>query len=293
MMSSSITELGSASTEGNRSTSRLNLVFDTAPGGVTFVKSQFAEYPFHVCRPHYLDRALPRMATLYLQSCSGGLFEDDDLNCTITAEAGAAVHVTSQASTIVHSSRHGRSAVLRTKICAQSDAIVEYMPDCMILFPESRLATRLDISLQPSATVIVSDAFILHDPNCKNRPPAALEAAICARSSEGRLLAADRIALFGNDLKSKRPGIMGAWNCHATLMLFTMRRSAADLCQALRAAAADFHDIYCGVSELPNRAGAWVRMLSADAVSLRSAMQAIWIEGRRLVTGDFPDARRK
>ena len=105
--------------------SRLELVFNSGPDGITFISSQYATYPFHVCRPHYLDQAPQGMATLYFQSCSGGLFEDDNLACSVAAKAATAVHLTSQASTIVHSSRCGRPAIQRTAICAEKDAIVE------------------------------------------------------------------------------------------------------------------------------------------------------------------------
>ena len=43
-------------------------------GGKTFLLRQFAPYPFHVARPHRLDAARPDLATLYLQSASGGLY---------------------------------------------------------------------------------------------------------------------------------------------------------------------------------------------------------------------------
>ena len=86
-------------------------------------------YPYHVCRPHFLDRELPGLATLYLQSCSGGLFEDDKLACDVIAGTGSAIHLTSGASTIVHSSRRGGQAEHSTAIRAEQNAFAEYLPD--------------------------------------------------------------------------------------------------------------------------------------------------------------------
>ena len=42
-------------------------------GGRSFVASQFVTYPFHLTRGFHLDVALPEVATLYMQSSSGGL----------------------------------------------------------------------------------------------------------------------------------------------------------------------------------------------------------------------------
>ena len=40
--------------------------------GRTFLAGQHVPYPFHITRPFHLDRARPDLATLYLQSASGG-----------------------------------------------------------------------------------------------------------------------------------------------------------------------------------------------------------------------------
>ena len=39
--------------------------------------------PFHVTRPFYLDAQRPDLATLYLQSSSGGVYGGDDLSLTL------------------------------------------------------------------------------------------------------------------------------------------------------------------------------------------------------------------
>ena len=66
---------------------------------------QHVPYPFHVTRPFYLDAQRPDLATLYLQSSSGGVYGGDDLSLTLDIRAGAAAQVTTQAATIVHDCR--------------------------------------------------------------------------------------------------------------------------------------------------------------------------------------------
>ena len=46
-------------------------------GGRTVLAGQRLPYPFHATRTFYLDRANPEIATLYLQSASGGLYRGD------------------------------------------------------------------------------------------------------------------------------------------------------------------------------------------------------------------------
>src|SRR5450631_3175635 len=78
-----------------------HLAVDLA-GGRTTLRRQRVGYPLHVTRGFYLDAARPDLLTLYLQSASGGLYAGDRITLDVTVGAGAAFHLTTQASTIVH-----------------------------------------------------------------------------------------------------------------------------------------------------------------------------------------------
>jgi urease accessory protein len=274
-------------------TSRLDLAFARGPDGRTFIARQHAGYPFHVCRPHYLDREPEGLATLYVQSCAGGLFEDDDIRCDVIAAPGSAVHLTTSAATIVHSSRRGGQAKSSTSIRVGPNALVEYLPDPLILFPEARLRSRLDLAIEGPADIIVSDAFIVHDPDGRHAHPAAMTATICAHNGDGRLLARDRMNLNGEQFLPGRPGVLGAWKCHGMLMVFSSSVHPDSLCNALRISVGAFQEVYAGVSTLPNDAGVCARFLTADAVLLRALIASAWKESRRLLTGHEPVERRK
>ena len=67
---------------------RIELRFARGPDGSTHVERQLASYPFHLCRALRLPGDPDGMATLYLQSCAGGLFEHDRLSVSIVAGEG-------------------------------------------------------------------------------------------------------------------------------------------------------------------------------------------------------------
>ena len=79
------------------------LEFAVDAEGRTFLASHFATYPHHLTRVFYLDRAAPQAATVYLQSLSGGLTQDDRVALRISTTGSAIAHVTTQAATKVHS----------------------------------------------------------------------------------------------------------------------------------------------------------------------------------------------
>jgi urease accessory protein len=284
------TKLGSIDDAETRG--RLEIAFARDPSGRTYVRRQYAGYPYHLCRPLAFAGDPPGMATIYLQSCAGGIFRDDRLHEHIVAEAGTAAHVTTQASTIVHSMDRGDA---RQQVLIEADAgsFVEFLPDPFILFPQSRFASGLRIRAHESATVIVADSFLCHDPAGAGGLFDRFEGVLRAEDLQGRLFALDRFHTTGAILADRRPGITGAFAAQGSLFVIRQQGTSAPLVDALRKAVADPADVYAGASELPNRRGAWVRVMAADAIALRAAMTSAWQAVREALTGQTPAPRRK
>jgi len=270
----------------------IELAFAPSPGGETFVGRQLAAYPFHVCRPHRFAGDPPGMVTLYIQSCAGGIFAADRLRQSITAAAGAAAHVTTSASTIVHGAASG-DAVLETRLVAGKDAFLELLPDPLILFPQARLRTRLAMRADPEATIIAGDAFLSHDPAAAGRVFGWLQGEIAVESPCGEIVALDRSVVRGDTMAAGLPGIAGRFRACATLMVVTRRCAPARLVEALRGALADGGQAYGGASTLPGDVGAWARLLADDGLALRAGLHAAWSAVRLLLTGWEPLIRRK
>lgn len=271
---------------------RAELTFARDLGGRTYLRRQFVSYPYHVCRPLTFGGDPDGMATVYLQSCAGGIFRDDRLQERIVAEAGAAAHVTTQAATIVHSVDRGWAAQ-EVLIEAGAGSLLEVMPDSFILFPQARFASTVRAQVADTATVILADSFSRHDPAGTGATFDWFHGDVAVEDRQGRALARDRFRIAGADVAARRPGITGG---HATLgTLFVIRRGegAGALVDALRAATAALGDVYAGASTLPNGCGAWLRIMAADAVALRAAMTAAWQSVRHLLTGRVPAPRRK
>ncbi|MGH6961858.1 MAG: urease accessory protein UreD, partial [Dongiaceae bacterium] len=143
--------------EGAEARGHLELTFARDPSGRTYLRRQYAGYPYHVGRPLSFGGDPAGMATIYLQSSAGGIFRDDRLREDIVAEEGAAAHVTTQASTIVHGMDRGdaRQDVL---IEAAAGSFIEVLPDPFILFPQSRFASDVRIRAHETATVVVANS---------------------------------------------------------------------------------------------------------------------------------------
>ena len=277
--------------------SRLSLTFSCDGGGRTYLDRQFASYPFHVCRPHYFPHDAPGMATLYLQSSAGGLYQEDAHDIEIAANDGACAHVTTQASTIVHSMERG-GATQRTTIAVGPGCHVEAVPDALILFPDARLTTGLTVRVHELATAIVGESFLMHDPDASDPNTdigsfATYKANTVVEDWDGARVAADRFRISGRDVLAATPGITGGTRAQGLLMVLQRGKNLPQLIESLRAELTQRDDVLAGVSEMPNRAGAWVRMLAPDGATLRAGMLAAWASASESLTGVRPVPRRK
>lgn len=271
---------------------QLELEFRRDGNERTYVHRQFASYPFHVCRPHYFVGDPPGLATIYVQSLAGGIFDGDKLALTADFRPHCQAHLTTQASTIVHSMVTG-GASQAAAISAGPESYVEYMPDPLILFPAANLTTSLRLIVHPTARVLLSDLVLFHDPAGRRSPFSRLKSETVLRAPDGRLLACDRFVAEGAETLAAIPGITGGFAALGSLFLVAADGGAQHCLASLRDSLGSMPGVYAGISELPNGCGIWARLLAREAHQLRAAIDAAWGVARRVLLGQEPRLRRK
>ena len=237
-------------------------------GGRTVLARQRVPYPFHVTRPFYLDRARPEVATLYLQSASGGLYRGESLALSIIADLQAAAHVTTQGSTIVHRT-HNRAVAQRIRIEIGEDAFAAMTPDPLVLFPGAEIACTTDITMATTANAILTDEPTQHDPEGKDRPFGRYSNAIVVRNAVGDgFHLADRGSLAG-ELMVDPTAPPASFRTAGTLLVLGQgaeRRDPDSLEKMLQRIAVDRR-----MSKLPNGAGIGGRYSPPTVVCWRAA----------------------
>lgn len=256
--------------ETPESAPQADLRFERRGAGPTFLARQRAGYPFHVGRVLPCADAPAGAASILVQSCSGGLFEHDRVALQVKVCGGAAARVGSAAATVVHSMTRG-IAVSKVRLEAESGSWLEYLPLLCILFPQASLVSELDVTLHPGALIVLTDAFLLHDPEGRARPFEVLDTCITVRDETRRLLARDRVRVTGALWKGANAGVAAIYAAQGSLLVLTRSHDAHELAGILRAALADLPDVYVGVGALPNQCGVCVRILADGGVSLRVA----------------------
>lgn len=276
-----------------RQQGRFELAFHMI-GGRTRIGRQYVAYPFHLTRPFALDSEIPALITLYQQSSSGGLYRADRLESRLALSEGAAVHVTSQAATVVHDCR-GERAEQRLDASLEAAAFLAWTPDPLVLFPGAALSSRIELRLQPSAVALASDAFALHDPSgCGRSFEAYCSDFAAIDAASGRTLARDRFEIRGADLErrgSLTGSPMGFWRLAASHFLLgpAERLPPRDKITT----ALDMPGLVAGLSALPNGAGFGIRVLAMSAVDERRLAERLFSLAVAATFGATPVPRRK
>jgi urease accessory protein len=254
--------------------------------GKTRLARQYVPYPFHITRPFYIDPARPDFATLYLQSCSGGLYSGERLRLEIETEADAAAEITTQAATLVRNAK-GDHATLETRLNLGADSLAVYSPDPLVLFPDARVKSKLAVTLAPGARALCQEAFALASEAQTQALSGFYKFEFGVTDSHGTPLVLERgtidLATIGTPASP-----LGPYRAAAAIYLIgaALDKAALDACT-------EHAGCRIGASALPNDAGIAIRMLAMDGGSLSAAMQRIRPACFRAIAGFDAAPRRK
>ncbi|WP_434053098.1 MAG: urease accessory protein UreD [Roseibium sp.] len=257
--------------------------------GKTHLSHQLAPHPFHITRPFYMHGDPEGMATLYLQSSAGGLYNDDDHSLAIRVENQAKAHVTSQASTIVHAGHNGETR-LSVDLDVGTGGCLEFCPDPAILFPTARLKSSVNARVGRDSVLMVCDAQLAHDPEERGSGFDYLDNEIRLSDTQGNAFFADRTYVTGENWINAT----GGYACAGTFLFCGSEQSTA-VSIALEACIAGFDpsSIYAGQTFDRHRSVALVRLLAATGADLTRALQTLWMTARVASTGELPVHRKK
>ena len=277
-----------ASTHGSGRSAEAELVF-AAGGGRTVLMRQHVPYPYHVTRTFRLDRGQPDVATLYLQSASGGLYRGDDLGLSITVRTGARAHVTTQSATVVHDTG-AFPARQRTVLHVAAAGLLAYTPEPLVLFPGAALDSETRLVAARSARAIVADGLTWHDPRGSRRVFETFRQKTEIVDESGRCLVREHGLLSGSDVLSAASPL-GPFQAVGSVFIVgpdekhppvERLQSACDATGCLSAA-----------TTLPNGAGCLVRYLAPDGGVLRNGFDAVFAVAFAALAGTTPEVRRK
>lgn len=197
---------------GKAWTPQLKLVLARGDDGVTRIERRRSRYPYVVLRPFWFGDRPDGMATVILQSGSGGLYAGEQLGQHFVVGPDAAAQVTTQAATVVHSSEDMGTTQVRTMVDLGLGAHFEYIADPLILFPGASLQQVVDARLRPDSIFVLAEGTLRHDPGPGDRPFAHLASRVTIRGQDGEVLARDSTSIAGEGFDGSLSCAAGRWS---------------------------------------------------------------------------------
>lgn len=278
----------------------LELGFERA-GGRTELVRHYQKSPLQIMRPLYFDPHRPDLPITFLMSTGGGIIQADRLRTDLAFGPGTSAHVTTQAATKVYRMEHDY-AVAQTFLTAGPDAYVEYLPDPVIPYVDSRFYQRTVITAHPTATVLASETVLSGRLARGERNAYAVFASdFELRRPGGELVALDAVRLEpgGPGVRGGRggrrvdgPAVLAGHSVMAGFFAVSPLAPARELAGLLHETLAG-RELPYGVSVLPQDCGAWVRVLGEHTEAVTRALAAAWDAVRRRLIGVPAPALRK
>lgn len=266
-------------------------------GDISRIVHRYQRAPLLFFQPMYLDPARPDMPFIVLLQQGGGMLQGDRYRLDITCGEGAAVHVTSQSANKLYKCDDNFTTQI-VNITAGPDSVVEYLPDVTIPYQHSRFFQRLDLHLDPAATVIVGEVLTAGRIAYGERHDYDIfYTQTNAYAPDGRLLAVDTVKLQPPLGSMDAPALFGPYEAFGMLSIFTRKCPPAQLIGILREALAADERVagktVAGVSELPNGCGVAVRMVGTSGAVVEHARTVAWSAARLAVlNAPAPDLRK-
>ena len=263
-------------------------------GGVTRVHRHYQRAPLHLYRPIYLDAGRPDMAFLFLQQFGDGLVQGDRYRIDVDCGPDSATHITTQAATNVFRARDNFATQLINLRVAEG-AVLEYLPEPVVPFRGSRLFQRTCVTVDHKATLILGETLL---PGRVGHGEVHLYDIYWSetevRHPDDALLFADVLRMNPGAGENPRSiGLLGPHDVIAALYVVSGHSGPAAIVDLLRDALAASSDVLAGVSELPNAAGALVKLLGPNSKSVRTALRVGWNAVRLELLGTpAPDLRK-
>ena len=274
---------------------RLKFEEDSLSGN-TIIKEQYSRVPLLAQRAMYLEENLPAMAYVYIVSPSGGILQGDRYQIDITLGNNTYAHVTTQGASRIYKMENNYASQI-INIQVKEGGYLEYIPDQIIPFRNSRFYQEVLLNVHDSATMIYSEIIV---PG-RVASGEAFEYDICyirtvVKNHLGNPRFMDTVKLEPKNENPKTEGILGNLKVIGTTYIVTKESHTNALQYEISEKIKVFDvkgKISCGTSILPARQGIIIRILGNSADDVKKIIfKVVSIARKQIVGASFSGIRK-
>lgn len=255
--------------------------------GTTILANLERRSPYMVQRALHCDEQMPDLAYVFLITTTGCLLQGDRLALEVTLRPGAQAHITSQSATKIHAMDANYAAQSQT-ITLADDAYLEFLPDPVIPHRHSRFISDTQISIAPSATLLLSE--IIQPGRKHHHPDECFGATVFSLSTtaarpDGRPLFAEKLVIEPQRYVMRQTGVMDSFDVFANVILCAPKDKAERIRERAGADVNLAEGVAFGACRLPNDAGLIFKVLGRETAQVKAKVREFWSVVRQEIIG--------
>ncbi|WP_320065608.1 urease accessory protein UreD [Micromonospora sp. RTGN7] len=261
-------------------------------GGRTILADLYRQSPLLVQRALYWDEEMPELPCVMILTTSGGVLQGDRLRMDVDMGPDSQAHLVTQAATKIQQMDANYGSQIQRFTLADG-AYLEFLPEPVIPYRNSRFVTDTRVRLPGSATMLYAEVL---QPGRKYYRDGELFAydlfssTLRAERPDGRQLFTEKFVVSPGRFPVARAGVMDRFHIFGNVVLLTDPERATRVFDRTCTPVWDEETpLASAVSRLPNDAGLIFKVLGQETEPVRAAVRAFCVAAREEVTGrTFP-----
>jgi len=252
-------------------------------GGTTALVGLAQRAPLHAQKALYYDEGMPELPHVMIICTAGGLLQGDRQTLEMRLGHNAEAHIATQSATKIQE-MDANFAAQTQDITLGEQAYLEYLPDPIIPYRNARFVSRTRLCVPSSATLLYSEILMpgrTHYRSGERFEYALFSSTIRAERPDGTALCSEKLVVEPHRRNLRDPGVMGAFEIFANVLLFAPREHVERIFAATPAGLEASEGWAGGATRLPNEAGLAYKVVGAERETVQAKVRAFWERVRR------------
>ena len=259
----------------------------------TVITDQYSQVPLYTQKALYYDENLPNMAHLFIMSPSGGILQGDRYRMDISLANNAVSHITTQGATRIYKMNSNYATQL-ININIGKDCYLEFIPDQIIPFRNSRDYQKVSLNVDPSATLIYSEIIV---PG-RVAMGELFSYDLCylktiGQNIEKNIKFIDNCMLKPKNQNMNTLGMFGNHTVLASVYILTKNENALILNKKINSIIKNNDEVSGGSTILPNNSGLVVRLMCNSSEIIKTEIyDIVRIVRKEILDAEFTGIRK-
>ena len=271
----------------------LDLELQKDNAGKTVVTKQFSQVPLQFQRAIYPENSLPEMAYLYVISLSGGILQGDRYRTDLLLKNGAIAHMTTQGATSIYSMNSNFASQI-VNITVNENCYLEYIPDQIIPYKNSRYYQKVNLNVHSNSTLIYSEILT---PG-RVAMGESFEYDICyfrthCKNQDKKIRFLENTKIEPKKQRLRDFGILGEYGTLGTVYIMTRKEDVIELENSINKEIRKTDVVFVGTSILPDESGIIIRVLGKRTDNVFDVIfKTLEISRKKILGASFTKIRK-